>query len=95
MNKFSLPKGNLDKDDDCDGEEDELGKEKEEDDLTPSTKENLSLEDLKNTWISNYKNPVIFVSATMKNNVDEFREVLISEVKKLFFTRYPNYFKQQ
>lgn len=70
-------------------------KEKEEDDLTPSTKENLSLEDLKNTWISNYKNPVIFVSATMKNNVDEFREVLISEVKKLFFTRYPNYFKEQ
>ena len=70
-------------------------KEKEEDDLTPSTKENLSLEDLKNTWISNYKNPVIFVSATMKNNVDEFRNVLISEVKKLFFTRYPNYFKEQ
>ncbi len=69
-------------------------KEKEADDLTPSTKENLSLDDLKNSWISNYNSPVIFVSATMRNNVDEFRDVLISEVKKLFFTRYPNYFKE-
>jgi GTPase len=68
-------------------------KEKDEDDLSPATRENLSLKDLKKTWIARHKTPGIFISARDKTHVDELKNILLKEVKKLFFTRYPNYFK--
>jgi GTPase len=67
-------------------------KEKEEDDLTPSTKENVSLDELKKTWIGKLQTDCVFISATNKINVQELRTRLTDMVKTLHFRRYPNYF---
>jgi len=63
--------------------------EKEEDDLSPFTKENYTLNDWKDTWISKKNQPCIFISAKNKTNYLEFRELLYKEVKKLHIKRYP------
>jgi GTPase len=62
---------------------------KDEDDLTPITKKNLSLEDLKKTWMRNLHSDCIFISAANKENVDEFRKVLYEKIKDLHQKRYP------
>jgi GTPase len=62
---------------------------KDEDDLTPITKKNLSLEDLKKTWMRNLHSECIFISATNKQNIDEFRKVLYDRIKELHQKRYP------
>jgi GTP-binding protein HflX len=64
---------------------------KEEDDLTPSTRENLTLKDIENSWIRKANTSCIFISATSKLNIEQLRQQLISMVKKLHFVRYPNY----
>jgi GTP-binding protein HflX len=66
--------------------------EKEEDDLTPATSENVSLEELKRTWISKLGTDCVFISATNKINIDELRSKLMTIVKELHYKRYPNYF---
>jgi GTP-binding protein HflX len=64
--------------------------EKDEFDLTPVEKENYSLEDLKKTWMaSNEADETIFLSAITKENIEEFRELLYQEVKKIHSLRYP------
>jgi len=63
--------------------------EKEPDDLTPVTKENLSLEDLKNTWMAKSDIPALFISAIRKQNIEEFKKVLYEQVKKIHIVRYP------
>jgi GTP-binding protein HflX len=63
--------------------------EKEEDDLTPSTRENRTLDDLKNTWIGHHDNLSLFISARKKINIEEFKQVLYEEVKKIHITRFP------
>lgn len=63
--------------------------EKEEDDLTPATKENLSLESLKNTWMAKENHPCIFISAKTKENYHEFRSLLYNHTKKIHSIRYP------
>ncbi len=62
---------------------------KEEDDLTPSTKKNLSLDDLKNTWMNKLHDECLFISAVKKENIDEFKKVLYDKVKDLHQKRYP------
>jgi GTP-binding protein HflX len=62
---------------------------KDEDDLTPRTKENYTLGELKNTWMAKNNSPSIFISATKKENIDELKELLYNEVKKIHITRYP------
>ena len=62
---------------------------KEEDDLTPSTRENLSLEDIKNTWMKGLNNPCLFISAQTKENVEEFKKTVYALVKELHIKRYP------
>ena len=63
---------------------------KEEDDLTPVLKDNYSLSDLKKTWMSSDKHHLtVFVSAKTKENVEELREIIYEEVKKLHVKRYP------
>ncbi len=64
-------------------------KEKEHDDLTPATKENVSLNELKRSWMARLNNHCIFISAKNKINMDEFREMLYNEVKELHMQRYP------
>ena len=62
---------------------------KEGDDLTPIKKENLSLNDLKQTWMSKLNIDSIFISALDKINFDELREVLYERVKEMHVKRYP------
>jgi GTP-binding protein HflX len=76
--------------------------EKEADDLTPMTKENYTLEDLKRTWMGaadyslsslyaplSTKYPPLFISARQKENIDEFRDVLYKRVRELHVQKYP------
>lgn len=63
--------------------------EKEADDLTPSTKENVSLEELKNTWMAKSNVDCIFISTSKKINWKEFRDKLYKEVRSLHIKRYP------
>jgi len=62
---------------------------KDEDDLTPMTRKNLSLDDLKKTWMNNINADAIFISAAGKQNIDEFRKVLYERIKELHQKRYP------
>ena len=62
---------------------------KEEDDLTPIKKENLTLNDLKQTWMSKLNIDSIFISALDKINFDELREILYERVKAMHVKRYP------
>jgi GTPase len=62
---------------------------KEEDDLTPATRENTTLEDLKSTWMAKENAPCIFISAKEKENVDYFRRMLYEYVLKIHRERYP------
>ena len=62
---------------------------KDEFDLTPSTKENLSLDDLKETWMAKENTPALFISAKEKINIKEFRELIYEEVKRIHIKRYP------
>lgn len=63
--------------------------EKEEDDLTPPTEENVTLEELKRSWMAGGDVPVIFISAKKKENWEEFRKLVYDEVKKVHVQRYP------
>ncbi len=62
---------------------------KDEDDLTPKTKSNYSLNDLKNTWLAKDNNNSIFISAIKKENIDELKALLYKEVKEIHTKRYP------
>lgn len=63
--------------------------EKEPDDLTPKEKCNISLEELKATWMAKSKHKTLFISATEKENIEELKEVLYEEIKKLHIQIYP------
>ena len=62
---------------------------KDEDDLTPSTRENLSLDEIKRTWMKNMNNNCIFISAGKKQNVEELKSTLYTLVKEMHMKRYP------
>ncbi|MCG6188655.1 MULTISPECIES: GTPase HflX [Maribellus] len=62
---------------------------KDEDDLTPSTKENISLQEWKNSWMAKNNTPALFISATEKENIEEFKRELYEEVKKIHSQRFP------
>ena len=61
--------------------------EKADDDLTPATDENRSLDDLKQSWIAN--TPCIFLSAKRRTNIDKFRQDLYGMVREIHAGRYP------
>ncbi len=63
---------------------------KEEDDLTPATEKNHSLEQLKKSWMSKLSTPCLFISAMQKENVEELRKCLYGLVSKLHLKRYPH-----
>ena len=62
---------------------------KDEDDLTPVTRENLSLNDIKKTWMKSLNNPCLFISAQTKENIEEFKKTVYDLVKELHVKRYP------
>ena len=72
----------------------------EEDDLTEPTRENISLDELKNTWMAKVMEKTkgnsdgfapapLFISAKNKQNIDELREVLYAKVRELHVQKYP------
>jgi GTP-binding protein HflX len=64
--------------------------EKDEDDLSPRTAENLSLDELKRTWMSKMNNKnCVFISAENKENIEDLKNVIYDEVKRIFQIRYP------
>jgi GTP-binding protein HflX len=63
--------------------------EKEEDDLTPETRENLSLDDLMKSWMAKDNHPCIFISAKTKENYQEFRKLLYDNIREIHAIRYP------
>ena len=63
--------------------------EKEPDDLTPATKENATLDDLKRTWMARMNDNCLFISAREKENIDELRDILYKKVKELHVQKYP------
>jgi len=62
--------------------------EKEEDDLTPSQRENLSLSDQKKEWMKTHPE-ALFISALKKDNIDELKDQLYQKVKEIHVKRYP------
>lgn len=62
---------------------------KDEDDLTPITRQNLSLDDLEKSWIAKTNLPCIFISATQHINIDEFRNLIYEKAKDIHAERYP------
>ena len=63
--------------------------EKDEDDLTPETRENITLEGLKKTWMARLDESCMFISAKEKLNVEAFRETLYKKVRELHVQKYP------
>ncbi|MCT4638147.1 MAG: GTPase HflX [Bacteroidales bacterium] len=63
--------------------------EKEEDDLTPVTKENYSLDDWRKSWMAKDEVPAIFISAIDKLNIEEFKRTIYDKVKDMHAIRYP------
>lgn len=63
--------------------------EKEEDDLTPITRENITLDDLRRTWMAKLGDSCLFISAKKRENIDEMREVLYKRVRELHVQKYP------
>ena len=63
--------------------------EKAPDDLTEPTKENISLEELKQTWMAKSKFPTLFISAKDKTNIEQFKKLVYQEVKRLHVKIYP------
>lgn len=62
---------------------------KDEDDLTPRTKENIPLEELMNTWMAKMGDSCFFVSAAKGENMKEFKELLYKKVRELHVQKYP------
>ena len=62
---------------------------KDEDDLTPATKKNMTLDELKNSWIAKANTPCIFISARERINIDKLRKDLYGMVREIHAGRYP------
>ncbi|MBQ6422217.1 MAG: GTPase HflX [Prevotella sp.] len=63
--------------------------EKEPDDLTPPTRENISLAELKRTWMAKMGDQCLFISAREKTNIEEFRTILYKKVREMHVQKYP------
>ena len=62
---------------------------KEPDDLTPATKENITLDELEHTWMARLNDNCLFISAKEKTNIEEFRQALYKKVRELHVQKYP------
>ena len=63
--------------------------EKDADDLTPATKENVSLDDLIHTWMTRLSGECLFISALEKTGYDTLRQVLYNRVREMHVQKYP------
>lgn len=63
--------------------------EKEEDDLTPKTRQNTSLEELKQSWMSKLNENAVFISAKEKNNLEELKSLIYEKAREIHIQRFP------
>ena len=62
---------------------------KDEDDLSPETRKNISLEEWKKTWMAKSKYPTVFISALKKENFPEMKKMIYDEVQRIHISRFP------
>lgn len=62
---------------------------KDPDDLTPRTRENISLDEFKQTWMSRMENNCIFISAKERTNIEALKEMLYEKAKEIHIARFP------
>ena len=62
---------------------------KDKDDLTPVTRENLSLEDLQRTWMARLNDDCIFISAKNRDNIEQMKQIMYERIKAIHIQRYP------
>ena len=62
---------------------------KDEDDLTPKTRENLTLDELKSTWMAKLEENCLFISARERTNIDNLKDVIYKRVCELHVQKYP------
>lgn len=62
---------------------------KDPDDLTPATRENISLEDFRNTWMARMENNCVFISAKERTNIEALKELLYQKAKEIHTERFP------
>lgn len=62
---------------------------KDENDLTEITRENLTLEDLKASWMNRLKDNCVFISAREGTNIDELRRKIYERAKEIHLSRFP------
>lgn len=62
---------------------------KAEDDLTPATRENIPLEELKRTWMARMDNNCVFISAKERENIEELKQLLYDKAREIHTMRFP------
>lgn len=62
---------------------------KDEDDLTPMTRRNISLEELERTWMAKTSDEYIFISAAKRQNIDALKKLLYKRIRQLHVQKYP------
>jgi len=62
---------------------------KDDDDLSEKTKENFSLDEWKNSWMAKHNTPALFISAKLKENLEDFKTNLYEQVKAIHSQRFP------
>jgi GTPase len=62
---------------------------KDEDDLAPVKRENISLEELQKTWMNKMHDNCIFISAREKQNIEQLKEMMYEKIKAIHIERYP------
>ena len=63
--------------------------EKDEDDLTPKTRENITLDELMQTWMAKLGEDCFFISAKEKTNIPELKQLMYKKVRELHVQKYP------
>lgn len=62
---------------------------KEENDLTPRTRENISLSELEETWMAKLNGKCVFISAKKQINIDELKRMVYDDAKQIHLARFP------
>lgn len=62
---------------------------KDADDLTPATARNLSLDDLKSSWMARMNDNCVFISARKGTNIDELKQIVYAKAREIHLTRFP------